>query len=540
MGRREDDGIPRGDAMAALFPELEILGVLGRGGMGVVYRARQRRLDRIVALKVLLPEVAAQPGFPERFEREARAMAALDHPNVVRVFDFGDRKGTYYLLMEHVEGTSLRAVIREGGLDPRIALSVVRQICDALEYAHGRGVVHRDVKPENVLLEASGRVRIADFGLAKLARFDASGTLTRSGQVMGTVPYIAPEQVRTPQEVDHRADLYSLGVVFYEMLTGELPMGRFDRPSERVRVDVRLDDVVLRALERERDRRYQQASEIRTDVDALGAAAAVPPVPPRPRNVPALLGFLLGSVALAWVLIVIAARERLLDEELVWMAALAAAGAILAGIGWIRTMAGHGRKGNRPFAIAGVACGVVALALLATDLPSRWERYTYDRLPYHPYTPPSEAEKAAQMLLSRLSSIQGEALPLEQALVLVPPPDRDRIREMDPDERDRQRRAGTLGLALIHPPEDDSGGTVPTSGPHFVSAFATSDSEAVIQAFWSVGQKDPRYTSLHPEAHRHVPLKRVSHWAEIVRVEGRWYFAVSPVTGVAPPSVEPR
>ncbi len=144
------------------------------------------------------------------------------------------------------------------------------QICDALQYAHDKGVVHRDIKPENVLMSKEGQVKIADFGLAKLMGREAKDfTLTGAGQVMGTPNYMAPEQIEHPQDVDHRADIYSLGVVFYQMLTGELPLGRFAPPSRKVQIDVRLDEVVLRALEKEPEQRYQQASELKTQVESV-------------------------------------------------------------------------------------------------------------------------------------------------------------------------------------------------------------------------------------------------------------------------------
>jgi hypothetical protein len=168
-----------------------------------------------------------------------------------------------------VDGVNLRQVLRDGQLRPEQALRVVPQICDALQYAHEEGIVHRDIKPENILLDRKGRVKIADFGLAKLLGRDTGNfTLTGSRQVMGTLYYMAPEQVERPLEVDHRADIYSLGVVFYEMLTGQLPVGRFPMPSEKAGTDAFLDEVVLHALEREPARRYQHASDVKTDVES--------------------------------------------------------------------------------------------------------------------------------------------------------------------------------------------------------------------------------------------------------------------------------
>ena len=262
------------------FPQLEILELLGRGGMGAVYKARQINLDRMVALKVIPPDAAKDPAFAERFAREARALARLNHPNIVTVYDFGQAGEVYFLLMEYVDGLNLRQTLRTGHLAPQEALAIVPSICDALQYAHDQGVVHRDIKPENVLLDRTGRVKIADFGLAKLlGKGPDDFTLTRTQQVMGTPRYMAPEQIEKPATVDHRADIYSLGVMIYEMLTGELPMGNFQPPSKKVQIDVRIDQVVLRALEREPDRRYQRASHVKSELATASGWRASPSAP---------------------------------------------------------------------------------------------------------------------------------------------------------------------------------------------------------------------------------------------------------------------
>jgi tRNA A-37 threonylcarbamoyl transferase component Bud32 len=256
--------------LAVHFPQLEILELLGQGGMGAVYKARQRKLDRLVALKIMPPQASADPAFAQRFGREARALARLSHPNIVAVHDYGEAGGLYYFIMEYVNGLNLRQLMQASPMEPQEALHVIPQICDALQYAHEAEIVHRDIKPENILLDQKGRVKIADFGLAKLlGRVPAGYTLTGSHQVMGTPHYMAPEQMEKPQSVDHRADIYSLGVVFYEMLTGELPLGRFASPSAKAEVDGRLDQVVLRALEKEPGQRYQRVSEVKTDVEAI-------------------------------------------------------------------------------------------------------------------------------------------------------------------------------------------------------------------------------------------------------------------------------
>ena len=276
--------------VARLFPQLEILCLLGKGGMGAVYKARQPALARFVALKILPAQGGrASPGFAERFTREARALARLNHPNIVGVHEFGQVDELHFFVMEFVDGVNLRQLQKTGRLSPREALQIVPQICDALQYAHDEGVVHRDIKPENVLVDRKGRVKIADFGLAKiLAPEKEDRRLTGEGQVMGTPHYMAPEQIEHPLEVDHRADIFSLGVVFYEMLTGELPLGKFAPPSRRVRVDVRLDEVVLHALEKEPERRYQQASEVKSAVEgiATGQPAGSPPPAGTPSTIP--------------------------------------------------------------------------------------------------------------------------------------------------------------------------------------------------------------------------------------------------------------
>ncbi len=279
--------------LAKLFPQLEILELIGKGGMGAVYKARQPALDRFVALKILAPRSGGDLDFASRFTREARALAKLSHPNIVAVHDFGtvgqasrlslSEKATeksetgatpvlHYFIMEHVDGPNLRQIEQAGKLPPREALEIIPQICGALQFAHDEGIVHRDIKPENILLDKKGRVKIADFGLAKILGSEPKDfRLTGARDVVGTPHYMAPEQIEKPQEVDHRADIYSLGVVFYEMLTGELPLGKFQPPSQRVQVDVRLDEIVMRSLEKEPQRRYQQVSEVKTQVETIAA-----------------------------------------------------------------------------------------------------------------------------------------------------------------------------------------------------------------------------------------------------------------------------
>lgn len=276
-GPKSDFPPPAPADLAPFFPQLEILELLGMGGMGVVYKARQPGLDRFVALKLLSAAGGRDPAFAQRFAQEAKSLARLNHPNIVAVYDFGQAGPYFYLLMEFVDGVNLRQSLSQ--ISPEQALAIVPKICEALQFAHEEGIVHRDIKPENILVDKKGRVKIADFGLARLlGRPEAEARITRSQQVMGTPHYMAPEQIERPLEVDHRADIFSLGVVFYEMLTGELPVGRFPLPSEKVQVDVRLDEVVLRTLEKEPQRRYQQAKELKSEVENIsGIYDSLPP-----------------------------------------------------------------------------------------------------------------------------------------------------------------------------------------------------------------------------------------------------------------------
>ena len=286
-------------AVSAAFPLLEVLELIGQGGMGCVFKARQPQLNRFVALKILPEALSRDAAFAARFTREAQALAALSHPNIVTIHDFGQAGGFFYLLMEFVDGVNLRQALRGGHFTPEQALAIVPPLCDALQFAHERGIVHRDIKPENLLLDKAGRIKVADFGIAKMlaasgaAACEAPGpaspsasatgkpplpsSLTADNATAGTPGYMAPEQKTTPQKVDSRADIYSLGVVFYEMLTGELPAEKLQPPSRKVQIDVRLDEIVLRALETKPELRFQTAGEFRTQVETIGdAAAAIP------------------------------------------------------------------------------------------------------------------------------------------------------------------------------------------------------------------------------------------------------------------------
>jgi serine/threonine protein kinase len=197
---------PRLEELAPHFPQLELLKFIGQGGMGAVYQARQRELDRVVALKILPSQAACGPGFAERFTREAKALAKLNHPHIVTLYEFGQAGGIFYFLMEYVDGLTLRQLLNTSRITPPEALAIVPQICDALQFAHERGIVHRDIKPENILLSREGVVKIADFGVAKIITQEGeepagtpapagSGDLTQAGGVLGTPSYMALEQV---------------------------------------------------------------------------------------------------------------------------------------------------------------------------------------------------------------------------------------------------------------------------------------------------------------------------------------------------------
>src|SRR5262245_3380595 len=260
---------PPPQELAALFPNLDVLELLGHGGMGMVYKARQPLLDRLVAIKVIRPDLQTDESFQERFLGEARTLAKLRHPFIVTVFDVYKAGGLYCLVIEYVEGLSLRQRMVEGSITQRDVLDFVPQITEALQHAHEAGVVHRDIKPENLLIDTFGRVRLVDFGLATLFGPEVRTRGPDDERVAGTLRYMAPEQFTMPASVDHRADIYSTGVVFYEMLVRELPGSDPVPPSRKAATDPRLDPSVLRAIEHERDRRYQQARSMHLDLTNL-------------------------------------------------------------------------------------------------------------------------------------------------------------------------------------------------------------------------------------------------------------------------------
>ena len=262
---------PSPEHLQELLPAYEVLGILGKGGMGAVYKGRQRSLDRVVAIKLLPPEAADNDmQFIERFKNEARTMAKMNHPAIVHVYDFGETSdGQLYIVMEYIDGTDVAKMLQsQGKLPPEHALAISAHVCDALQYAHSHGVVHRDIKPANILLNMEGQVKVADFGLSKTNDTSQAG-LTKTNMAMGTPDFVAPETLTPGMDVDGRADLYAVGVMLYNMLTGQVPRGAFRMPSVTCATDMRFDKIIGKAMEMDRNLRYQTALDVRRDLDVI-------------------------------------------------------------------------------------------------------------------------------------------------------------------------------------------------------------------------------------------------------------------------------
>ncbi len=333
---------PQGDGViGAKLGSYEVTAKLGEGGMGEVYRARDARLDREVAIKVLPPSLAADAEALARFEREAKAVAALSHPNILAIFDFGKHGDTAYAAMELLDGETLRTRLAAGALPPRKALEIAAQVAQGLAAAHERGIVHRDLKPENLFLTRDGQVKILDFGLARQAEPGGSKSQlfaaptqagsalgTAPGTVLGTVGYMSPEQVRG-EPADHRSDLFSLGVVLYEMLTGKRAFAREssvetmaailrDEPPELEALSERHSPALTRllqhCLEKRPEERFQSARDLAFDLRSLasggsaversGAAGAAVSQKAKPRAMPAwalMLALLAVGALTGWL-----------------------------------------------------------------------------------------------------------------------------------------------------------------------------------------------------------------------------------------------
>ncbi len=396
--------------LAPHFPELEILEVIGVGGMGAVYKARQPKLDRLVALKILSHDLAADPAFTERFNREARVLARLSHPNIVTVFDCGMAGPFAYLLMEFVDGVNLRQAMQTGRFKPAEALALVQDVCGALKFAHEKDILHRDIKPENILIDSRGQVKIADFGIAKLVGENEHGnvTLTLQGAVLGSPRYMAPEQFDSPGDVDQRADIYSLGVVLYEMLTGELPMGRFAPPSQKSAVDARIDEIVMRTLERERELRFQTIGEVKTRVEDVTNSGGPRPQANRaeptgeaPSQETACfatasavwtgISLLLGTVSSAYVFMLLEMSKRsgiipgalylIIAVGSILTAVPAIRGAVLGSRAWKAIRESAGRKGGFTRATLAVLIwpAILALLIAGVGITGLFERSIWDK-----------------------------------------------------------------------------------------------------------------------------------------------------------------
>ncbi|MBX7210021.1 MAG: protein kinase [Verrucomicrobiaceae bacterium] len=315
---------PSVEHLQSLLPQYEIISMLGHGGMGAVYKGKQKSLDRMVAIKILPPGLDDEDAkFVERFKNEARTMAKMNHPGIVSVYDFGEiHEGgalapasaartprpsdatsnptdsspspaaaggaaalpsgppLLYFIMEYVDGTDVAKMIQASGKLPADhALAITAHVCDALAYAHSNGVIHRDIKPANILINMQGQVKVADFGLAKMDDPSQTSGLTKTGMAMGTPDYVAPEALIMGVNVDGRADLYAIGVMLYQMLTGMIPRGMFMMPSivSKREVDPRFDAIIARAMQTDREMRYQSATEIRKDLDVILTTPRVKP-----------------------------------------------------------------------------------------------------------------------------------------------------------------------------------------------------------------------------------------------------------------------
>src|SRR6202046_3740077 len=308
---RRIDGRTEGSARAATAPSgaasilelgrvlghrYEILQLLGEGGMGTVYKARDREVDRLIALKVIRPELAQNADALHRFKQELILARQVTHRNVIRIFDLGEADGMKFITMEFIDGRDLKSLIREKGkFTPEDAIQIVVQVCKALEVSHAEGVIHRDLKPQNIMVDEQGKVSVMDFGIAR--GMEAGGGMTQTGALVGTPEYMSPEQAKG-QHLDARSDLFSLGIIFYELLTGysafkaDTAMATlWKRTHEAARPPIELEpgipraisEMVVQCLEIDRERRYQSIADFARDLEAWQSGSSISAATPTQR-----------------------------------------------------------------------------------------------------------------------------------------------------------------------------------------------------------------------------------------------------------------
>lgn len=263
--------LPSLEALSELLPHLEIRQFVARGGMGAVYYAVQRKLEREVALKILPPGVG-DPGFRERFSLEAKAMARLNHPNLAQLYDFGEANGLLWMAQEWIDGPTFFSRFQEGPLTEAEAVALVCQASEGLAYAHRNGIVHRDVKPENIMWNSLGVVKVTDFGLARATQVGPAHLRNEQGDRFLTMEYAAPEMFDVNAEIDHRADIFALGVLAYEGLTGQRPSGEYRPPSEvQPGLGTRFDAVLAKTMQHDRENRYHDCADFKRDFEIAAA-----------------------------------------------------------------------------------------------------------------------------------------------------------------------------------------------------------------------------------------------------------------------------